>query len=105
MEMNFRLMKISIDGKEIAITNVNENIVMIAARNGIHITAPCFRSKNRIGGCCKVCLISVDEHDTYACGTLPQDGMNIIYNDDRLIAERKRRMNDYIKKNKKYNYE
>lgn len=87
-------MKIKIDGKEIKIENTDKNIVEVAKKAGINITAPCYRN-GRSGGCCKACLIKVDGKESYACGTTPQDGMDIIYNNSELKAERTRRLKRY----------
>ncbi len=87
-------MIIKIDEKEILVSNPNKNIVEIGDENGITITAPCFRSKKK-HGCCNACVIEIDGIQKYACGTKPQDGMNIIYNRDDLANIRKERLEKY----------
>jgi predicted molibdopterin-dependent oxidoreductase YjgC len=87
-------MKIKIDEKEILVKDTNKNIVEIAEENGITITAPCFRNKKK-HGCCNACVIEVDGVQKYACGTKPQDGMNITYNREDLATLRKERLEKY----------
>ncbi|MBK5243272.1 2Fe-2S iron-sulfur cluster-binding protein [Clostridium sp.] len=87
-------MKIKIDEKEIIVKDTTKNIVEIAEDNGITITAPCFRNKKK-NGCCNVCVIEIDGVQKYACGTKPQDGMNIVYNRDDLILLRKERLEKF----------
>jgi len=87
-------MKIKVDGKDIIVTDTNKNIVEIAEANGITITAPCFRNKKK-NGCCKACVIEIDGIQKYACGTKPQDGMNITYKRDDLTILRKERLEKY----------
>ncbi|MCH4888381.1 2Fe-2S iron-sulfur cluster binding domain-containing protein [Acidaminobacter sp. JC074] len=87
-------MKIKIDGKDIQVEDANKNIVEIADEHGITITAPCFRNKKR-SGCCKACLIEVDGQKKYACGTKPEEGMEIVYQREDLSAVRKERLKLY----------
>lgn len=87
-------MKIKIDEKDIIVTDKNKNIVEIAEANGITITAPCYRNKKK-NGCCKACIIETDGIQKYACGTKPQDGMNITYNREDLTILRKDRLEKY----------
>lgn len=95
-------MKITIDGKEIKVTDPRKNIVEIADENGISIAAPCFRNKRK-QGCCKACVIEVKGTKKYACCTRPYDGMEIVYNREDLASIRKERIKEYtlaIKTNK-----
>lgn len=87
-------MKIKIDAKEILVKDANKNIVEVAAENGITITAPCFRNKRK-HGCCGACVVEIGGVQKYACGTKPQDGMNIIYDREDLANLRKERLNKY----------
>lgn len=87
-------MKITIDQKQILVSDAGKNIVEIAEENGITITAPCFRNK-RQNGCCKACVIEVDGKQRYACGTKPRDDMTVIYNREDLAVLRKERLNKY----------
>lgn len=89
-----KIMKIKIDEKEILVSDPNKNIVEIGDENGITIAAPCFRSTKR-HGCCATCVIEIDGIQKYACGTKPQDGMNIIYNRNDLSNIRKERQEKY----------
>lgn len=87
-------MKIKIDEKEIFVADPSKNIVEIGEENGITITAPCFRNRRK-QGCCNGCVIEVDGIQKYACGTKPQDGMNITYDRDELTSIRKQRIEKY----------
>lgn len=87
-------MKITIDAKEIVVTDPNKNIVQIGEEHGITITAPCFRNKKQ-KGCCKACLIEIDGIQKYACGTKPTDGMKVIYNRKDLSEIRTDRLAKY----------
>ncbi len=87
-------MNIIIDGKEVIFTGEDKNIVDLADRVGIGIPAPCYRS-NQKNGCCKACVIEIDGKQAYACGTKPEENMNIIVNRADLKAIRKERINKY----------
>ena len=87
-------MYIIIDGKEIAFSESDKNIVDVAAKAGIGIPAPCYRKKPR-NSCCKVCVIEIDNKQAYACCTQPREGMNIILNRDDLKNLRKERIRLY----------
>lgn len=87
-------MKIKIDGKEITVTSPEKNIVEVAHENGITITAPCFRNKRK-QGCCKACVVEINGSKQYACGTKPEDGMEIIYHRKDLESIRKERLEKY----------
>lgn len=88
-------MKIQIDGQVIDIFNDDKNIVDVAKRAGIGIPAPCYYD-NLKAGCCKVCVIEIDGEQKHACGTKPEDSMNIIYKRDDLNKIRKERIIKYI---------
>ncbi len=99
-------MKIYIDEHEIEFQqtkeNTDENIVQIAKKHGINITAPCFLAKNGFG-CCASCLIEIDNKEYYACATKAKDGMRIKYDDPILRAKRHANIKKYkenLKKNK-----
>ena len=87
-------MQIQIDEKVINITNPEQNLVQIAREYGIAIPAPCFFA-GRHYGCCQVCAVEIDNTIQYACGTKPQDGMQIIVNREDLKELRKMRMKLY----------
>lgn len=89
-------MKIKIDGIDISVDTKDQkkNIVDIAEKNGISIVAPCYKTEHKYG-CCNVCLILVDGHKKYACGTKPYDGMEIIYKKEDLQLERKAKLKVY----------
>jgi NADH dehydrogenase/NADH:ubiquinone oxidoreductase subunit G len=70
-------MKITLDNGQVAISPEDKNIIDVADRVGIGIPAPCYRDNGK-GGCCKSCVVEIDGEKVYACGTKPQDGMNII---------------------------
>lgn len=88
-------MKITIDNKEINVTDPNKNIVEVADENGISIIAPCFRNKRK-KGCCNACVIEVNGQEKYACGTKPEDGMTIVYHREDLDAKRKELLDKYV---------
>ncbi|MCF7793078.1 MAG: hypothetical protein K9N09_10785 [Candidatus Cloacimonetes bacterium] len=87
-------MQITIDKKEVTVTDSNLNLVQIAKENGITIPAPCFLA-GRPFGCCQVCAIEINNAIQYACCTKPQAGMEIIVNRDDLNELRKLRMQKY----------
>ena len=72
-------MKISIDGKPVIIYSKDKNIVDVTDRENIALPAPCYHN-NRQKGCCKVCLVEINNEKKYACVTKPISGMNIIIN-------------------------
>ncbi|MFK5883640.1 MAG: 2Fe-2S iron-sulfur cluster-binding protein [Candidatus Izemoplasma sp.] len=92
-------MRIKIDHKEINIElkDQTKNIVDIAKINGITIVAPCYNTRCKYG-CCKACLILVNGQKKYACGTKPIDGMEVVYQNDNLRAERKSNLKSYANK-------
>jgi hypothetical protein len=85
---------IEIDGKNVTVTDSSMNIVEIAKTAGIAIPAPCFLAKKK-NGCCKACVVEIDEKQSCACGTKPTEGMNIIVNREDLKALRKERLLKY----------
>lgn len=92
-------MRIKIDGNDISVDSKdhNNNIVDIAEKNGITIVAPCYKTNHKYG-CCKACLILVNEQKKYACGTKPFDGMEVVYKNDDLQSERKVNLKTYADK-------
>jgi NADH dehydrogenase/NADH:ubiquinone oxidoreductase subunit G len=88
-------MKIIIDGVSIQVNIEDKNLVEVAKKAGIGIPAPCY-ADNRKGGCCKVCLIEINGEQKYACGTKPEDGMNIVLKRNDLDKIRKQRMIKYL---------
>ncbi len=105
-------MKIIFDGKEMNVENAEDNIVEVAHKNGVTMIAPCFRNKQKHGGC-GACVIEVEGKQAFACGTKPYEGMNIVYNKPELDALRKERLkiygdnikNNTIENNKCSNYD
>ena len=87
-------MKITIDNREIEVTDATLNIVEIAKENGITIPAPCFNLKMKFG-CCSSCIIEIEGMQKYACCTKPTDGMNIIFKREDLKNLRKEKMKLY----------
>lgn len=85
---------IAIDGKNVTVKDSSMNIVEIAKTAGIAIPAPCFLAKKK-NGCCKACVVEIDEKQSYACGTKPTEGMNIIVNREDLKTLRKERLLKY----------
>lgn len=86
--------EIVIDDKKIKVTDNSKNIVEIAKTAGITIPAPCFYAEKK-KGCCKVCLVEINSKQTYACGTKPEKGMNIIVDRKDLKILRKERLLKY----------
>lgn len=87
-------MKIYFDNKEFQFEKEDENIVQVAEKNGVQITAPCYKNKKNVG-CCRVCVIMVDNKEAYACTTKPFDGMKITYDTEKLNTMRKERLKAY----------
>lgn len=90
-------MHITIDGKKAIFTDRDTNIVEVAAKAGIGIPAPCYRS-NQKKGCCNACVIEVDGRQVYACGTKPLEGMNVAVRRYDLDTIRKERIIKYKEK-------
>lgn len=89
-------MEIRIDGSEVEITPSDRNIVDVAARAGIGIPAPCYRSPGD-SGCCKVCVVEVDGSLEYACCTVPRDGMEVLVRRPDLVELRRSRASEYVR--------
>ncbi len=79
----------------------DENIVQIAKKHGINITAPCFLANNGIG-CCASCLIEVDGKEAFACSTKAKDGMKVIYDNPILREKRHANLKKYKANLEKY---
>ncbi len=98
-------MKIYIDEQELEFHSdkeqSDENIVQIAKKHGITITAPCFLANNGLG-CCSSCLIEVDGKEAYACATKAKDGMKIKYDTPLLREKRHENIKKYKQNLKKY---
>ncbi len=89
-------MKVVFDNQELTLNGEAENIVELCEKNHIEITAPCYKN-NRVGGCCAACVLEVDGKRAFACATKPKDGMNIIYNREDLVKERKEKLSAFEK--------
>jgi NADH-quinone oxidoreductase subunit G len=87
-------MHITIDGIKVIFSDKDKNIIEVADKAGIGIPAPCYRSKTK-NNCCNSCVIEIDGKQVYACGTKPEEGMEITVNRDDLIAIRKERIKNY----------
>lgn len=87
-------MKLMFDGKEWDVTDSSKNMVEVAKEHGIYIPAPCYYKKENTG-CCKGCLIEINGKIARACITMPEDGMNIIYDRDDLIDQRELNLKKY----------
>ena len=85
---------IEIDGRSVNIADSSMNIVEVAKTVGISIPAPCFLAKKK-NGCCKACVVEIDEKQSYACGIKPTRGMKIIVNREDLKTLRKERLLKY----------
>ena len=87
-------MKVTLDGKELNFNEKDKNIVDLAAKNGIGIPAPCYKTERK-KGCCNACVVEIDGKEKFACATKPKDGMNIILNRPDLKKLRKERIKEY----------
>ena len=85
---------ITIDGKSILVSDKSKNLVEIAKEAGISIPAPCFLAKKK-NGCCNACVVEVNSKQSFACGTKPKDGMDIVVNRADLVSLRKERLLKY----------
>ena len=87
-------MQIKIDEITINVNEPNLNIVQIAKANGINIPAPCFNTTREFG-CCKACVIEIEDTIHYACCTKPKDGLKIWFDRDDLNKLRIERIKEY----------
>jgi len=87
-------MKLYFDETEFEVEDTSKTIVEIAKDHGVFISAPCFYNK-RSNGCCNGCIIEVNGIEMRACETMPEEGMNIIYDRDDLIQKRTRNLTKY----------
>ncbi|TKG97239.1 2Fe-2S iron-sulfur cluster binding domain-containing protein [Puteibacter caeruleilacunae] len=85
---------ITIDGKEVLVSDSSNNIVDIAKSAGITIPAPCYLNKRK-HGCCSACVVEINGKQHYACGTKPLAGMEVVVKRDDLVALRKERLLKY----------
>lgn len=86
--------KAIIDGIEVAVESTDTNLVELAKKAKIGIPAPCYLAKKK-NGCCMACVVEVNGRQEYACGTTPQNGMNVIVNRNDLKQIRKERLLKY----------
>lgn len=86
--------EITIDNRTIKLTLEDINIVDTAKRNGITIPAPCYEV-NKVGGCCKSCVIEIDGDERFGCSTHPEDGMRIVVDRDDLNNQREKWLKKY----------
>jgi len=93
-------MQIQIDETKIEVKDPNLNIVQIAKANRITIPAPCFNTNHEFG-CCKACIIEIDEIIYYACGTKPENGMKIIFDRNDLNILRIDRIKEFSENKQK----
>lgn len=82
-------MKVIMDGKSMIVENEKENLVELAAKNGIGIPAPCYRTK-QAHGCCNGCVVLVNGKEQFACVTLPKDGMTVEVYTPELVEKRRK---------------
>lgn len=87
-------MKVKFDGRILETKDINETVVTLADKNGIHIEAPCYRNKKRYGVCAG-CNVEVNGEDKYACITKIKDGMVINYEREDLNKARNERLAKY----------
>ena len=84
---------ITINGKEVLVSN-EENLIKIAKDNGVDIPSFCFLEDCGSVGQCGVCLVEVEGQDDLvkACCLVPQDGMVINTNTERVQEAVKNRV-------------
>ena len=86
--LNFSIQTLTIDKQTIAISPNDNNLVETAKRIDVAIPAPCLKNGRR-DGCCKACLVQIDDEQSYACSTKPKAGMNITVRTPDLDKMRK----------------
>lgn len=87
-------MNVTIDGKQVELTEQDINIVELAKRASVKLPAPCYIAKRK-KGCCKGCVVEVDGEQKYACVTKPEPDMSIIVDREDLNELRKSRIAAY----------
>lgn len=99
---NLKSSVIEIDNTRILITPDDDNLVEIARKVKINISAPCLKNKRK-NGCCKACLVEVNGKEAYACSTRPRSGMIVVVRRDDLDEIRKESIKKFKRQMKSNN--
>ncbi len=89
-----KLIEIVFDGVKYLIEE-GSNLVKEMDKHGIHIAAPCYRNTKQLG-CCKACIVEINNEKAYACCSKIQNGMSIIYDTEELKVERRKAVEAYV---------
>ena len=90
---------ITINGKEVLVSN-EDNLIKVAKENGIDIPSLCFLEDCGSVGQCGVCLVEIEGQDDLvkACCLIPEDGMIINTNTERVQEAVKTRVSALLDK-------
>ncbi len=90
---------ITINGKEVLVSN-EDNLIKVAKENGIDIPSLCFLEDCGSVGQCGVCLVEIEGQDDLvkACCIIPEDGMVINTNTERVQEAVKTRISALLDK-------
>ena len=90
---------ITINGKEVLVSN-EDNLIKVAKENGIDIPSLCFLEDCGSVGQCGVCLVEIEGQDDLvkACCLVPEDGMIINTNTERVQEAVKTRVSALLDK-------
>ena len=90
---------ITINGKEVLVSN-EDNLIKVAKENGIDIPSLCFLEDCGSVGQCGVCLVEIEGQDDLvkACCLIPEDGMIINTNTERVQEAIKTRVSALLDK-------
>lgn len=90
---------ITINGNKILVNN-EDNLIKIAKENGVDIPSLCFLEDCGSVGKCGVCLVEIEGQDDLAkaCCIIPEDGMVINTNTERVQEAIKSRVADLLDK-------
>ncbi|PHS25936.1 MAG: NADP oxidoreductase [Methylophaga sp.] len=78
--------KITIDGQQIN-ARTGDNIIDVAAKNGVYIPSLCYVKGKPCLGTCRICSVKVDGRVMAACTIPVSEGMEIEVNDDAEIVD------------------
>jgi bidirectional [NiFe] hydrogenase diaphorase subunit len=84
--------KITIDGRELE-AKEGQTILQVAQDNNIYIPTLCYNEAVKSYGACRLCLVEIERKGrrrlVTSCLYPAEDGLNIITNSPRVIADRK----------------
>ncbi|MBL1321489.1 MAG: (2Fe-2S)-binding protein [Methylophaga sp.] len=78
--------RVTIDGQEIQARS-GDNIIDVAAQNGVYIPSLCYVKGKPCLGTCRTCSVKVDGSVMAACTIPVREGMEIEVNDDAEIVD------------------